>query len=458
MQTQLQAISPIDGRYKSQVIELQKYFSEYALMESRLTIEIEWLKTLLNIEEIQQLVGAKSLSQKAVDFLNNIIDKFDISDAEYIKALENTIKHDVKSVEYFIKEKISKNEELKQYREYVHFACTSDDINNLAYALMIKSAKETCIIPAIENLLEILISLAIRYKDIAMLSRTHGQPATPTTVGKEFANIASRLKSQKNQLSIVPIMGKFNGTVGNFSAHYIAFPDINWIKVCQNFVEGLGLKWNLFTTQIEPHDYIAEICHALIRCNNIIIDLNKDIWGYITLSYFVQKPNKTEVGSSIMPHKINPIDFENAEGNLGIANALLDHFANKLPISRWQRDLSDSTVLRNLGVGFAHALIAFKYTVNGLKKIEINENFLLQDLNTHWEILAEAIQTVMRSHGIENSYEKLKSLTRGKALTKELILEFINELKIPANVKKRLIELTPSKYIGKSSDLTESIS
>jgi len=458
MLSKLKALSPIDGRYNDHVYELSEYFSEFALMKSRVFIEVEWIKTLTNLNELFNRSSLKPLSNQAKIFLQNIYANFNETDAEHIKTIENKINHDVKSIEYFLKEKMSTNEELNFYTEFVHFACTSDDINNLAYALLIKAALKAVIIPALANLVIILSHLAQNYANIAIISRTHGQPATPTTMGKELANFAMRLNHQINNLKEIPIMGKFNGTVGNFSAHYAAFPEINWISVCQNFVETLGLKWNLLTTQIEPHDYIAEICHCLIHCNNIIINLNRDIWGYIALNYFIQNPNQDEIGSSVMPHKVNPIDFENAEGNLGIANSLLEHFANKLIISRWQRDLTDSTVLRNFGVGFAHSLIAFKYTCNGLKKITINKTLVTKELDEHWEVLAEAIQTVMRSYGINNSYEILKNLTRGKKITKETLEVFINELDIPAHAKDLLLALTPSKYIGKSASLTKYLS
>lgn len=441
----IHALSPIDGRYAEQTAELKPIFSEFGLMRYRLLIEIKWLLKLASEPQIKDI---KPLSKKAQKFLINLFDNFNDNDAKQVKLIEQKTNHDVKSIEYFLKEKIKKHTELSRYSEFLHFALTSEDINNLAYALMIQEARTQCLLPAMHILIQHLSMMANNYADIPMLSHTHGQPATPTTVGKELANFVVRLDHQYREFSHILIQGKFNGTVGNFNAHFVAFPEVDWENICQDFVEDFGLTFNTYTTQIEPHDYIAELCHALIRFNNILLGLNRDIWNYIALNYFTQKSKKTEIGSSTMPHKINPIDFENSEGNLGLANVLMEHFANKLTISRWQRDLSDSTVMRNIGVTFAHSLLAYQSTFKGLNKLAVNTEFLEHELEQHYEVLAEAIQTVMRRYSIDKPYEKLKALTRGKKIDTAKLVAFIDELALPNNVKLRLKQLTPKNYLG----------
>jgi adenylosuccinate lyase len=446
----LHALSPLDGRYQNQITELQSLCSEFALMRLRVLVEIQWLQTVI------RAVG-KSLSKDAVQYLATIEKNFNDADAAHIKEIENKINHDVKSVEYFLREKIQTHQELNQYAELIHFALTSDDTNNLAYGIMLKNIREQVLLPAMQNILTASQQLATQYAAIPMLARTHGQPATPTTVGKEFANFAARLNAQYESIKQIKINGKCNGTVGNFNAHVIAYPDLAWQTISKNFVAELGLNYAALTTQIEPHDYIAELCDAIARFNTILIGLNRDLWGYIALNYFTQKSIAHEVGSSIMPHKINPIDFENSEGNLGIANALLQHFSSKLPISRWQRDLSDSTVMRNIGVSFAHALLAYKSLTKGLQKLEVNRTQLETELNQHWEVLAEAIQTVMRAHGIKNAYEQIKELTRGKVVTAKTLTDFINKLELPTDTKKRLLQLTPMTYVGMAEKTVKEI-
>lgn len=450
----LTAISPLEGRYQDKVSGLRPIFSEYGLIKFRVIVEIRWLQTLVEFGNIPEL---PHLSPHAHDILNDIIDNFSEQDATRIKHIENGINHDVKAVEYFIKERISGNTELAAISEFIHFGCTSEDINNLAYGLMLQSARKQLILPALDELLSILKALAHDYADKPMLSRTHGQPATPTTVGKEIANTISRLQRQIEQIITTPILGKLNGASGNYNALVIAQPETDWQNVSKNFVAKLELTWNPYTTQIEPHDYMAELFSAMARLNTILIDFNRDMWGYISLNYFKQKPISIEVGSSTMPHKINPIDFENAEGNLGIANALFEHMTTKLPISRWQRDLSDSTVLRNIGVAIAHAVLAYQSTCKGLSKISLNEKVILNDLDHHWEVLAEAIQTIMRRYGIEQPYEKLKSFTRGQPITKELLHDFIAKLDLSDSVKQTLFSLTPSQYLGYAANLAKRI-
>ena len=440
-----QNISPLDGRYKEQLIDLRNIFSEFNLMRTRLRVEIEWLKTI------------KKISKPAQKFLDGLVNNFNDKEIKQIKKFERETNHDVKAVEYFLRAKIAKHKELSKYSEFIHFGCTSEDINNLAYALMIKSAHEQVLLPIMLELINKLTALAKQNASVPMLARTHGQPATPTTVGKEFANFVVRFKRQYNQLKKAEIMGKMNGAVGNFNAHYAAYPEINWLKLSRNFVTELGLTWNSHTTQIEPHDYIAELCDIMARFNTILIGLDRDIWGYISLNYFKQKIKANEVGSSTMPHKVNPIDFENSEGNLGIANALYKHFAEKLPISRWQRDLTDSTVLRNIGVAFAHSILAYKSTLKGLNKLEINRELLSYDLQQHPEVLAEALQTMMRRYGIEKPYEQLKTLTRGQKITQEILRNFINELPLPTAAKKQFSQLTPSDYLGIATKLARKI-
>ena len=446
----LTALSPIDGRYGNKVSSLRETLSEFGLIRFRVLVEITWLKKLASLPEIQE-VPALSLEASAI--LDEFIHNFSLEDAQRAKTIEKTTNHDVKAVEYLIKEHISKYPELKKIQEFVHFACTSEDINNLAYALMLNAARKNAMLPQMDQVIETIEGLAIKHADVPMLSRTHGQPASPTSIGKEMANVVARLQRQREQVQKVSLLGKMNGAVGNYNAHLSAYPELDWEQESQNFVTSLGLSWNPYTTQIEPHDYMAELFHAVARFNTILIDFNRDIWGYISIGYFKQKTVLGEVGSSTMPHKVNPIDFENSEGNLGISNALLEHFASKLPISRWQRDLSDSTVLRNLGVGFAHALIAYSSTIKGLHKLEVNLSVLEHDLENTWEVLAEPIQTVMRRYGIEKPYEQLKTLTRGKKINKTTISTFIDGLSLPNIVKKRLKTLTPQNYIGHASKL-----
>ncbi|MEH8025992.1 adenylosuccinate lyase [Gallibacterium anatis] len=448
----LTALSPLDGRYQSKTDTLRPIFSEYGLLRFRVTVEVRWLQKLSETTAIQEV---PLLSKKAIDYLNNIIANFDVQDAQRIKEIEATTNHDVKAVEYFLKEKCQALPELAAISEFIHFACTSEDINNLSHALMLKTAREEFILPEWKKLINEISKLAETYKTIPLLSRTHGQPASPTTVGKEMVNVAYRLQRQYQQLQKAEILGKINGAVGNYNAHLSAYPNIDWHLFSQQFVQSLGIDWNPYTTQIEPHDYIAEIFDCIVRFNTIIIDFNRDLWGYIALNHFKQKTIAGEIGSSTMPHKVNPIDFENSEGNLGIANALMTHLAQKLPISRWQRDLTDSTVLRNLGVGLGYCAIAYASTLKGISKLEVNEAHLLAELNQNWEVLAEPIQTVMRRYGIEKPYEKLKELTRGKRVDQQTMQQFIDGLAIPEEEKARLKQLTPATYIGAAIQLVE---
>lgn len=452
--TALFAISPLDGRYQEKLHALRPIFSEYGLIRFRTLVEIRWLQFLANHGNLPEL---SPLTKTANAALNHLIDHFSEEQAFRIKQIERETNHDVKAVEYFIKENIGAHEELTAVSEFIHFGCTSEDINNLAYGLMLKTARDECILPALHELISVLKNMAEEYADQAMLSRTHGQPATPSTVGKEIANVMARLTRQINQLKEVSILGKLNGATGNYNAFAVAYPTIDWQTVSENFIKELGMIQNAYTTQIEPHDYLAEIFAILMRINTILIDFNRDMWGYISLNYFKQKPLKGEVGSSTMPHKVNPIDFENAEGNLGLSNALLDHMALKLPISRWQRDLSDSTVLRNMGVAIGYALLAYQSTCRGLNKTAINSAIIQADLNQHWEILAEPIQMIMRRFGIEKPYEKLKEFTRGKLVTKELMQQFIEELTLPDDIKQQLRELTPENYLGYAKQLAKHI-
>ena len=452
--TALTAISPVDGRYGSKVSVFRSIFSEYGLIRNRVTVEIRWLQKLAAHPAITEV---PAFSAEANAFLDKMVNEFSLADAERIKEIERTTNHDVKAVEYLIKEKIADVPELHAVTEFVHFACTSEDINNLSHGLMLREGLDHGLLPAMDNLVEKLAELAREHAEQPMLSRTHGQTASPTTVGKELANVVYRLRRQLMQIREVEIMGKINGAVGNYNAHLSAYPDVDWAANAEEFIESLGLDWNPYTTQIEPHDYIAELYDAIARFNTILIDLDRDIWGYISLGYFKQKTVAGEIGSSTMPHKVNPIDFENSEGNLGIANALFGHLSAKLPISRWQRDLTDSTVLRNLGVGFAHSLIAYEATLKGLGKREINPARLNEDLNNAWEVLAEPIQTVMRRYNIEKPYEKLKDLTRGKAMTPEVIKNFVETLEIPEQAKAELRALTPDNYIGNAIDQAKDI-
>ncbi|OTQ74003.1 MULTISPECIES: adenylosuccinate lyase [unclassified Gilliamella] len=441
----LTALSPIDGRYGDKTTELRTIFSEYGLLKYRVQVEVRWLQKLANQADILEV---PTLSEQANKHLNEIVDNFNEQDAIRIKTIEKTTNHDVKAVEYFLKEKVNTNEELQAINEFIHFACTSEDINNLSYALMLKTARDTVLIPYWNKLIATITTQAKTYRDLPLLSRTHGQPATPSTIGKEFANVAYRLKRQLKQLESIEILGKINGATGNYNAHMVAYPQINWHKFSEEFVTSLGLQWNPYTTQIEPHDYIAEYFDCIARFNTIMIDFDRDVWGYIALHHFKQKTVAGEIGSSTMPHKVNPIDFENSEGNLGLANAIMSHLGSKLPISRWQRDLTDSTVLRNLGVGIGYAIIAYQSTLKGLNKLEVNQEYLLDELNRNWEVLAEPIQTVMRRYGIEKPYEKLKELTRGKRVDAQGMQQFIDSLALPEHEKTRLKQLTPANYIG----------
>jgi len=445
----LTAISPVDGRYGSKTADLRPIFSEYGLIRHRVQVEVRWLETLAARQEIGEV---PRLSAHAQNILDGIVDRFNEEDARRVKNIERTTNHDVKAVEYFLKEKIAGNDELEAISEFIHFACTSEDINNLAYALMLREARTQAILPTLDELIEAISALARALSDVPMLSRTHGQPASPTTLGKEMANFVHRLRRQKEQLVAVPILGKMNGAVGNYNAHLAAYPEVDWESVARTFVTGLGLEWNPYTTQIEPHDYIAEIYQTIARSNTVLIDLCRDMWSYISLGYFKQRTVADEVGSSTMPHKVNPIDFENAEGNLGIANALLGHLAAKLPVSRWQRDLTDSTVMRNLGVGLAHCLIAYQSCLKGIGRLEVNPVRLDEDLDGAWEVLAEPIQTVMRRYGVDKPYERLKALTRGRTIDREAIQTFIAGLDVPETAKAELLALTPATYVGNAVD------
>lgn len=450
----LTAISPLEGRYAEKMEGLRPIFSEYGLIKFRVLVEIRWLEMLIDHGKLPEM---KTLSSDARKILNNIVANFSEQDAERIKQIESVTNHDVKAVEYFIKEHIEGNKELAKLVEFIHFGCTSEDINNLAYGLMLDTARKQAILPALDELIGLLKSLAHDHANVAMLARTHGQPATPTTVGKEIANVIYRLQRQIEYLITTPILGKLNGASGNYNAFLIAYPEVDWQALSQQFVENLGLTWNPYTTQIEPHDTLAEMFAALVRINTILIDLNRDIWGYISIGYFKQKSVKNEVGSSTMPHKINPIDFENAEGNLGIANALLEHMSLKLPISRWQRDLSDSTVLRNMGVAIAYSALAYQSTAKGLNKLSVDHDAITADLANHWEVLAEAVQTVMRRYGIEQPYEKLKNFTRGQKINQHMLHQFIQELPLNQETKAELLKLTPDNYLGYASELAKRV-
>ena len=449
----LSAISPIDGRYSTKTASLRTVFSEFGLIKSRVIVEIRWLQCLAAHPRIDEV---PPFSDAANALLNGIIDNFSEQDAQVIKNIEKTTNHDVKAVEYFIKTAIATNNELNAVSEFVHFACTSEDINNLSHALMLKEGRDIAI-AAIDELIDRVTQLAKDYADTPMLSRTHGQTASPSTMGKEFANVVARLRRQRDGISAVPLLGKINGAVGNYNAHLSAYPSVDWQANARRFVESLGIDWNPYTTQIEPHDYIAELFDAIARFNTILIDLNRDIWGYISMGYFKQRVVAGEVGSSTMPHKVNPIDFENSEGNLGLANAVFSHMASKLPVSRWQRDLTDSTVLRNMGVGFGYSLIAYQAAGKGLGKLELNPQRLAQDLDNSWEVLAEPIQTVMRRYNIDEAYEKLKALTRGQAITRETLNAFIETLEIPEQAKESLRQLSPANYTGNATEQARNI-
>jgi len=453
--TTLNALSPLDGRYQSKLDALRPYFSEYALIKHRALVEVEWLKALAAAKEIVEI---SPFSADTIKELDAAIAEFSEEDASQVKAIEARTNHDVKALEYWLKEKFDANPEIKKASEFIHFACTSEDINNLSHALMLKAARDQVMLPFLKNLIDRMTELAKELAYQPMLSRTHGQTASPTTMGKELANVVYRLQRQQKQLTHNEILGKINGAVGNFNAHLSAYPDFDWENFAKKFVESLGLTYNPMTIQIEPHDYMAELYDVLARINTILIDINRDIWGYISVGYFKQKVKAGEIGSSTMPHKVNPIDFENSEGNLGLANAVLRHLAEKLPISRWQRDLTDSTVLRNMGVAFGYTLLGYDSCLRGLNKLEVNPARLAEDLNNSWEVLAEPIQTVMRRYGIENPYEQLKELTRGKGGINQTSLHaFIKELKIPDNAKQYLLELTPASYVGKATELVDRI-
>ncbi|MEE9330994.1 MAG: adenylosuccinate lyase [Methylophilaceae bacterium] len=451
--TALNALSPLDGRYQSKLDSLRPFFSEYALIKHRAWVEVEWLKALSAAKELAEI---EPFSKTTIKELDRAIAHFSEVDATQVKAIELRTNHDVKALEYWLKEKFDGNPEVKKASEFIHFACTSEDINNLSHALMLKAARNEVMLPSLNNIIERLTELAHALAEQPMLSRTHGQTASPTTLGKELANVVYRLQRQQKQLAKNEVLGKINGAVGNFNAHLSAYPDFDWENFAKRFVESLGLDYNPMTIQIEPHDYMAEIYDILARINTILIDLNRDLWGYISVGYFKQKVKAGEIGSSTMPHKVNPIDFENSEGNLGLANALLHHLAEKLPISRWQRDLTDSTVLRNMGVGFGYTLLGFDSCLRGLNKLEVNTKRLNEDLDNSWEVLAEPIQTVMRRYGIKNPYEQLKELTRGKGgINKVSLHNFINTLDMPADAKQRLLAMTPASYTGKAAELAK---
>ncbi len=448
----LTALSPLDGRYAAKLEQCRPIFSEYGLLYHRVLVEIRWLQCMAK----QQAIGeVAALEADDAALLEQIIANFDEQAAQTIKDIEKTTNHDVKAVEYYIRDQLAKQPNLKKLIPFIHFACTSEDINNLAYALMLKRGRDEVLLPAMQMLVEQIEKHATAYAAMPMLARTHGQSATPTTLGKELRNVSERLQLQIKALQQTTLYGKFNGAVGNFNAHACAYPDADWLAISEQFVTDLGLTWNAYTTQIEPHDFIAELMHGLMRFNTILIDFDRDVWSYISLNYLIQKKLEHEVGSSTMPHKVNPIDFENSEGNLGLANALADHFANKLPISRWQRDLTDSTVLRNLGMVVGYSMLAYQSTLKGLSKLSANETALKQDLDQHWEVLAEAIQTVMRRHGIADAYEQLKAFTRGQPIDQKMLLAFIDTIDLPEAAKQSLKNLRPDNYLGLAKKLAE---
>ncbi|WP_174847211.1 adenylosuccinate lyase [Yersinia artesiana] len=450
----LTAVSPIDGRYGEKVSALRPIFSEFGLLKFRVQVEVRWLQKLAACAEIKEV---PAFDANANAYLDKIVQEFNEQDAQRIKTIERTTNHDVKAVEYFLKEKVASVPALHAVSEFIHFACTSEDINNLSHALMLQTARQEVILPEWRKIIDAIKALAHQYRDLPLLSRTHGQPATPSTIGKELANVAYRMERQFRQLSQVEILGKINGAVGNYNAHIVAYPEVDWHQFSESFVTSLGINWNPYTTQIEPHDYIAELFDCVARFNTILIDFDRDIWGYIALNHFKQKTIAGEIGSSTMPHKVNPIDFENSEGNLGLSNAVLGHLASKLPVSRWQRDLTDSTVLRNLGVGLGYALIAYQATMKGISKLEVNEAHLLEELDHNWEVLAEPIQTVMRRYGIEKPYEKLKELTRGKRVDAAGMQAFIDSLALPEAEKTRLKAMTPANYIGRATTMVDEL-
>lgn len=450
----LTAISPIDGRYSSKCDALRDIFSEYGLLKYRVQVEVTWLKKLAACEGIPEV---PALSAVASDFLDGIVKNFSINDAQRIKDIEKTTNHDVKAVEYFLKEQVAKVPELAKISEFIHFSCTSEDINNNSHGLMLLNGRDQVLLPALRQIIEAVKELAHRYRDLPMLSRTHGQPATPTTLGKEMANVCYRLYRQYEQIRDVKILGKINGAVGNYNAHMVAYPNVDWRKFSEEFVTSLGLQWNPYTTQIEPHDYVAELFNAIARFNTILMDFDRDIWGYISIGHFKQKTIAGEIGSSTMPHKVNPIDFENSEGNIGIANALFAHLGQKLPVSRWQRDLTDSTVLRNIGVAFGYSMIAYQSSLKGISKLEANPDNLAEDLDHNWEVLAEPFQTVMRKYAVEKPYEKLKALTRGRRVNAQIMQDFIDTIEIPEDAKAELRKLTPATYIGRAVQFVDEL-
>ena len=445
----LTAVSPVDGRYGSKTAGLRSIFSEYGLIRFRVQVEVRWLQCLAAHPGIPEI---KPFSDEANALLNKLVDDFQLSHAERIKEIERTTNHDVKAVEYLLKEQVASLPELQEINEFIHFACTSEDINNLSHGLMLRAGRDEVVLPLMRRIADGVRNLSVQFADVPMLSRTHGQPASPTTLGKEMANVVYRLERQIAQIESVPLLGKINGAVGNYNAHLSAYPQLDWEANARSFIEDtLGLTFNPYTTQIEPHDYIAEMFDAVARFNTILIDFDRDVWGYISLGYFKQKTIAGEIGSSTMPHKVNPIDFENSEGNLSIANAVLQHLASKQPVSRWQRDLTDSTVLRNLGVGFAHGVIAYESTLKGISKLEVNIQRIAEDLDGCWEVLAEPVQTVMRRYAVPNAYEKLKELTRGKGITPEALQAFVDALEIPDEAKLELKAMTPASYIGNAA-------
>jgi adenylosuccinate lyase len=452
--TPLVALSPLDGRYGEKVAALRAHFSEYGLIRNRVRVEIAWLKALA---AEPRLADVPPFSAETVAELDQVVAEFSAADAEAIKAIEARTNHDVKAMEYWLKERLSDNAEVMQVSEFIHFGCTSEDINNLSHALMLKEAREAILLPGLDQVIERLVALAHELAELPMLSRTHGQPASPTTLGKEMANVAARLRRARSRIAGVSLTAKFNGAVGNYNAHLAAYPEFDWEALARRFVESFGLEFNPYTIQIEPHDAMAELFDACARANTVLLDLDRDVWLYISLGYFKQKLKAGEIGSSTMPHKVNPIDFENSEGNLGLANALFRHLADKLPVSRLQRDLSDSTVLRNMGVAFGHTLLAYDSCLKGLGKLEAEPQRLHEDLDNCWEVLAEPVQTVMRRYGVENPYEQLKDLTRGRGITREALHEFIRGLKIPDEAKQRLLIMTPASYTGKAAELARRI-
>ena len=450
----LTALSPVDGRYGSKTADLRPIFSEYGLIRCRVLVEIRWLQALSRHPGIPEVPAFCADANRQLD---SILERFNVADAGRVKEIERTTNHDVKAVEYFLKERVADHAELLAASEFIHFACTSEDINNLAHGLMLSAGRERVLLPEMDAIIAAVRDLAHRYAEQPMLSRTHGQPATPTTLGKEMANVVHRLRTQRDRIATVALLGKMNGAVGSYNAHRVAYPEVDWQDLARGFVEDLGLIWNPYTTQIEPHDYMAELFDAVARFNTILIDLSRDIWGYISLGYFKQRTIAGEVGSSTMPHKVNPIDFENAEGNLGIANAILEHLSGKLPISRWQRDLTDSTVLRNLGVGIAHTSIALQSLLRGFDKLDSDPGRMAADLDANWEVLAEPIQTLMRRYGVDRPYERLKELTRGQRIGPETLMAFVEGLEIPDAAKAELKDLTPASYLGDAIKLARAI-